>query len=179
MKTHTIVFAFTTLFLGAALSGASQAADPVTQAHQTMALFTKTDPGLRRFMEKSAGYAVFPSITKGAVGIGGAHGSGTVFDHTGKAVAKAKVTQVTIGAQIGGQNFSEVIFFENEKSFSDFMTGEFSMTAGVSAVALSKGNAENATYRSGVAVFTATNTGLMFEAAVGGQKFKVEPLQAK
>jgi lipid-binding SYLF domain-containing protein len=87
------------------------------------------------------------------------------------------MTQVTVGAQLGGQTYSEVIFFENEKTFRDFQRGEFALAAGVSAVALSAGNARNAKYQSGVAIFTATKGGLMFEASVGGQKFSVKPLQ--
>ena len=120
---------------------------------------------------------VFPSVIKGAVAVGGAHGDGALFKRGGIPVAKAAVTQVTIGLQAGGQSFSEIIFFENEKVFEDFKDGDFSLTAQISAVALAEGAAKAARYTNGVAVFTATNTGLMFEASVGGQKFSVKPLE--
>jgi lipid-binding SYLF domain-containing protein len=165
------------MMLALALAGQAVARDPVVEAQQTLDLFTKKDPGLKKFIETAAGYVVFPSITKGAVGVGGAHGDGILFQQGGQAVAKATVSQATIGLQAGGQIFSEVIFFENPKTFSDFKEGNFAMTANASAVALSEGAAKSAKYTKGVAIFTATNTGLMFEASVGGQKFNVKPLK--
>jgi lipid-binding SYLF domain-containing protein len=174
MKPHTVVF---TLLAVIAVSGAAAAVDPVTEAHQTLDLFLKTDPGLRTMLERSAGYAVLPSITKAAVGVGGAHGSGVVFDHTGTPVARVSMTQATIGIALGAQTYSEVIVFEHAKAFSNFKGGDFTMAAQMSAVALAKGAAASAKYSNGVAVFTATNSGLMFEASVGGQKFNVKPLK--
>lgn len=175
MKAHAVSFAL--LAASVALVGSALAGDPVTDARATLALFEKTDPGLKKFVDSSSGYVVFPSVAKGAVGIGGAHGSGVLFDHGGTPVGKASLTQVTVGVQLGAQGFSEVIFFENPKAFTDFQAGHFAMAAQMSAVALSAGASKSAKYQNGVAVFTATNTGLMFEASVGGQKFKVEPLK--
>ena len=120
---------------------------------------------------------MFPSIGKGAVGVGGAHGSGVLFARGGAPLATVKMNQVSVGLQLGGQNFSEIIFFETPKALSDFQGGDFSLTAGVSAVALAAGASKSAKYAKGVAVFTATTGGLMFEASVGGQKFKVKPLK--
>jgi lipid-binding SYLF domain-containing protein len=176
MKAHAVAFVLTTLVVGVGLSGAALARDPVTDAHQTLALFEKTDPGIKKFVESSSGYVVFPSITKAAIGVGGANGTGVVFDHSGKPVAKARMTQVTVGVQLGAQGYSEIIFFESPKSFSDFKTGQFAVAAQASAVALANGAAGSAKFKNGVAIFTATNTGLMFEASVGGQKFTIEPL---
>ena len=109
--------------------------------------------------------------------MGGAHGSGVLFDQAGRPVGKVKVTQMSVGAQLGAEGFSEIIFFEHPKAFSDFQSGQFSLSAQVSAVALSAGAARSAKFRNGVAVFTATTTGLMLEASVGGQKFSVEPMK--
>jgi lipid-binding SYLF domain-containing protein len=178
-KNHPIAFAFavTTVALSLTLSGPARAADPVVQAKETLKLFLEKDPGLRRFVESSAGYAIFPSVAKGAVGVGGARGSGAVFQRGGTPVAKVTLTQLTVGLQLGGQSYSEVIFFENPKVFNDFLTGEFSLAAQVSAVALAAGASKTASYQNGVAVFTATNSGLMFEASVGGQKFGIKPLK--
>jgi lipid-binding SYLF domain-containing protein len=174
MRAHTI--AFTLLTAVAVSSVASAAHDPILEARQTLAVFEKADPSMKHLLERSAGYAVFPSVTKAAVGVGGARGSGILFDRTGTPVAKLKVTQVSIGVQLGAEGYSEVIFFETPQVFTNFQAGNFELAAGLSAVALSRGAAQNAAFRNGVAVFTATNKGLMLEASVGGQKFKVEPL---
>jgi len=176
MKTHHVVAGVVaTAALSLTLSSAALA-DPVVEAQQTLDVFLKTDPALQRFIDSAAGYAVFPKVGKGAVGVGGAHGSGVLFTRGGTPVATTKLNQVSVGLALGGQTFSEVIFFETPKALSEFQKGDFSLTANASAVALSAGAAKAAKYASGVAVFTATTSGLMFEASVGGQKFKVKPL---
>jgi lipid-binding SYLF domain-containing protein len=181
MTTKVRAMAITTL-LGVAVSTAVLAGksdhELVRDARGTLAGFEKTDPGLTAFMRSSSGYAVFPSITKAGVGVGGARGSGVVFDHTGTPVAKVTMTQGSIGLQLGVQGFSEIVFFETPKAFGDFKKGDLSFTANASAVALTAGASKSARYKQGVAVFTATNQGLMFEASVGGQNFHVEPLKA-
>src|SRR5262249_30746321 len=103
--------------------------------------------------------------------------TGILFDHAGRPIGRVKMSQVTVGLQLGAQGYSEIIFFENAKALSDFQAGEFALAAQVSAVALANGAAAQARYRNGVAVVTATNSGLMLEASVGGQKFTVEPLK--
>jgi lipid-binding SYLF domain-containing protein len=163
--------------IGLSAVGSARASD-VHDANETVKLFKKTDPSLNQFFKSAAGYAVFPGVGKGALGIGGAHGGGIVYDH-GKPVGKTSVTQVTIGLQAGGQAYAEIIFFENEKVLSDFKAGNFEFSGQVSAVAVRAGASANASYRNGVAVFTATKGGLMFEASVGGQKFSYDPIVAK
>jgi lipid-binding SYLF domain-containing protein len=150
----------------------------VKEAQGTIAVFKKTDPGLTRFFDHAVGYAVFPTVVKGAVGVGGASGSGIVFEK-GKAVGKARLTQGTIGAQIGGQTYSEVIFFETVSALTDFKKGTLALAAQVSAVAASAGASKDAKYQEGVAVFTHEKGGLMAEASVGGQKFSFEPFGRK
>jgi lipid-binding SYLF domain-containing protein len=150
----------------------------VTEAKETIAVFKKTDPGLSRFFDHAVGYAVFPKVVKGAVGVGGASGSGIVFEK-GHAVGKAHLTQGTIGAQIGGQTYSEVIFFETVPALTDFKKGALALAAQVSAVAASAGASKDAKYQNGVAVFTHGTGGLMAEASVGGQKFRFEPFVKK
>lgn len=152
----------------------SALADDVKDAQETVTLFKKADPGLSRFFEGSVGWAVFPTVGKGAIGIGGAHGSGVLFQG-GKAVGTCTLTQVTIGFQLGGQAYSEIIFFETEKTLADFKKGSFALAAQVSAVAAVEGASANAKYQLGVAVFTMAKGGLMYEASVGGQKFSFEP----
>jgi lipid-binding SYLF domain-containing protein len=150
----------------------------VKEAQETIAVFKKADPKLSRFFDNAVGYAVFPTVVKGAAGVGGARGSGIVFEK-GKALGKASLTQGTIGAQLGGQTYSEVIFFETVPAFTDFKKGELALAAQVSAVAASADASKNAKYQDGVAVFTIGKGGLMAEASVGGQKFSFEPFGKK
>ncbi len=129
------------------------------------------DPSLEAWLDKAYGYAVFPKVGKGGIGIGGAHGKGLVIrgDET---VAETSLSQLTIGFQLGGQVYSEFILFKDKTAFDNFARGNFEMGAQVSAVALTVGASADANYDGGVAVFTIAEGGLMYEASVGGQKFK-------
>jgi lipid-binding SYLF domain-containing protein len=161
------------LFIALAISSRALADDTVAEARDTAAVFKKTDPTLEGFFKSAPGYVVFPTVNKGAFIVGGAGGSGVLFEN-GKAIGKSSIGQVTAGLQAGGQAYSEIIFFENAAELKDFKKGNFGLAAQVSAVALSAGSAANAKYRSGVAVFTLTKTGLMVEASVAGQWFHYE-----
>ena len=152
---------------------AAQSDDEVQMAIQK---FKEGDPGLQAWFKEAYGYVVFPSVGKGGFGIGGAHGKGLVYEQ-GKLVGKSTLTQVTIGFQFGGQAFSEVIFFKDKIAFDDFTRGNFEFGAQVSAVALKAGVSADLAYNKGVAVVTATKGGLMYEATVGGQKFKYEKIE--
>ena len=136
--------------------------------------FLEQDPDLQRFFDEAFGYAVFPSIGKGAAGIGGATGSGEVFEGS-KSVGTARMTQVSLGFQWGGQAYSEIIFFENAESMDSFKAGDLKFAAQASVVAVDKGASADVAYEEGVAIFTIAKGGLMYEAAVGGQKFKFQP----
>jgi lipid-binding SYLF domain-containing protein len=155
-------------------TGSAHADNIRREASDTIALFKKTDHSLSHFFSSSVGYAVFPTVGKGGIGVGGAHGTGVLYER-GHAIGKTMLTQLTVGFQLGGQAYSEIIFFETEKVLSEFKRGNFAFSAQASAVALASGAAANAKYRSGVAVFTAAKGGLMFEASLGGQKFGYEP----
>ena len=142
------------------------------------------------FFDNSYGYAVFPNIGKGGIGIGGAHGKGRVYAK-GAHVGDTKMTQLTVGFQLGGQVFSQIIFFEDERAFTEFTNGNFefgaqatavAITASASAAATTIGVAAGASggendaktigeYYKGMAIFTVAKGGLMYEATVGGQKF--------
>jgi lipid-binding SYLF domain-containing protein len=159
-----------------ATAGPAVAGDPVKEAQETIAAFKKADPSMAKLFGGAAGYAVFSTIGKGAIGIGGAGGAGVLFEK-GAAVGRTKMTQVTIGLQLGGQSYSEVIFFETSAALADFKKGNFALAAQVSAVAAAAGASANAKYEQGVAVFTMTKGGLMYEASVGGQKFSFEPFK--
>ena len=140
------------------------------KAQEAIAEFKKADPSMKSFFSKAYGYAVFPTVGKGGIGIGGARGAGLVYEQ-GKAVGKTTLSQVTIGFQLGGQAFRQIIFFENKDALNRFKSGNFTFAAQASAVAAAAGASANANYIDGVAVFTAAKGGLMYEAAIGGQKF--------
>lgn len=142
---------------------------------QSIARFVERDPGMQVFFDHAYGYALFPKVGKGAVGVGGAHGDGRVYEQ-GRYIGNTSMTQVTIGFQLGGQAFSEVVFFEDEYALDNFKNDEYSFNAQVSAVAATKGASRDADYEQGVAVFSMTLGGLMYEASVGGQRFKFYPL---
>ncbi|HTS90085.1 MAG TPA: YSC84-related protein [Gemmatimonadales bacterium] len=136
--------------------------------------FEKSDPGMTRLFAESAGYAIFPSVGKGAIGIGGARGKGWVYDH-GRLRGRTTLTQVTIGFQLGGQAYREVIFFKDQTALNEFCRGDFELSAQASAVAVKTGASANVKYNGGVAIFTMAKGGLMYEASVGGQKFSFSP----
>ena len=94
-------------------------------------------------------------------------------------MGNTSLAQVTVGLQLGGQSYSEIVFFETAAALTDFKKGNFALAAQVSAVAAAAGASANAKYRNGVAVFTVAKGGLMYEASVGGQKFKYEPFNKK
>jgi len=141
-------------------------ADALGQAQQN-------DPTLREVIRKSAGYAVFPSIGKGAVGIGGAYGRGDVYQN-GAVVGYCDMTQGSIGLQLGGQAYSEILVFEDTAAVERFKNGNFRFDAQATAVAIKSGVGANAKFANGVAVFTMDEAGLMYEASVGGQKFSYQ-----
>jgi lipid-binding SYLF domain-containing protein len=146
------------------------------------------------YYKTAYGYAVFPSIGKGGVGIGGAYGKGRVYAK-GKYIGDTSMTQVTVGLQLGGQAYSEMIFFEDERALKEFTGGNFEFGAEASAIAITasanasasttgssagaSGGKKDATtagtYYKGMATFTVAKGGLMYEASVGGQKFKYKP----
>lgn len=150
------------------------------------------------FFDKSYAYAVFPTVGKGGLVVGGAHGVGRVYER-GRYVGDVTLTQVSVGFQAGGQAYSQIVFMQDLRAFKEFTSGEFGFGAGVSAVAITAGaNAMASTsgssasvsggkkdaktagdFYKGMAVFTIAKGGLMYEASVGGQKFNYKPLIAE
>jgi lipid-binding SYLF domain-containing protein len=132
------------------------------------------DAGLGQFLNHSYGYVIFPSVGKGGLIAGGAYGRGIAFEQ-GKMIGYADVSQATVGAQLGGQTYSELIVFDAQRDFDRFIGGRLTFSANVSAVAIKTGAAEAARYTDGVAVFVEPTGGLMLEAAIGGQQFTFTP----
>jgi lipid-binding SYLF domain-containing protein len=137
--------------------------------------FIKSDPLMKALFDKAYGYAIFPNVGKGGLGIGGAAGNGVVYEQN-KRIGMAKLSQVSIGFQAGGQAYREVIFFETKNEMDRFKESRFEFSAQASAVAVTEGASANVKYTDGVMVFTMQKGGLMYEASVGGQKFKFNKL---
>lgn len=132
--------------------------------------FIKGDALMNSLFSNAYGYVIFPNIGKGGLGIGGAAGNGIAY-RNGGAIGSAKMKQLTIGFQAGGQAYREVIFFESKSDMDRFKAGNFELSAQASAVAVTAGASANLKYKEGVMIFTQTKGGLMYEASVGGQKF--------
>ncbi len=183
-------------FLFSLLAFTGQTALAQENYSKTINAFRQAD-GTQPFFDAAYGYAVFPTIGKGGLGIGGAHGRGQVYIGGGH-VGNTTMTQVTLGFQMGGQAFSQIVFFEDQRAFREFSTGNFEFSAQATAVALTAGVSAEANtggglaagasggqndattthggFRKGMAIFTIAKGGLMYEAALGGQKFSYTPL---
>jgi lipid-binding SYLF domain-containing protein len=128
------------------------------------------DPALGTLVQRGHGYALFPDVGKAGLGIGGAYGRGVVYER-GQHIGYSDLTQGTVGAQVGGQSFSELLVFEHKAALDRFKAGQFGFAAGASAVALKSGVATNPNFIDGVAVIVQPVGGVMAEAAIGGQQF--------
>ena len=179
MKEQLINFVFKTFLVVVFVSGWASASaqtdeddvELVGDSRDAIKDFIHTDSLMKNLFSNAYGYVVFPGIGKGAFGVGGASGKGTVFEK-GAVVGKAKMTQVTIGFQVGGQSYREVVFFQEKSSLDRFKENNVEFSAQVSAVAAKSGASGNAKYTDGILIFTQQKGGLMYEASVGGQKFK-------
>jgi lipid-binding SYLF domain-containing protein len=136
--------------------------------------FLKSDWEMKKHFANSYGYVIFPNVGKGGLGVGGAAGNGVVYEQD-KQIGMAKLTQVSIGFQAGGQAYREIIFFETKKEMDRFKEDKVELSAQASAVAVKAGASADAKYVDGVMIFTMQKGGLMYEASVGGQKFKFKP----
>ncbi|MGB5243884.1 MAG: lipid-binding SYLF domain-containing protein [Lutimonas sp.] len=143
-------------------------------AQNAISEIKKDYPSLNDYMSKAYGYAIFPKITKAGLGVGGAGGKGVVYQG-GKITGQATLSQASIGLQAGGQQYSEMIFFETKEAYEHFTNGKLKFDGQASAVALEKGASVDLAYKDGVAVYTKAIGGLMFEASLGGQHFKFKP----
>ncbi len=141
---------------------------------QTMARLELADPTLREFLDKSAGYAIFPSVGKGGFIVGGSYGRGIVYVD-GQAVGFSDLSQATVGAQVGGQEYAQIIAFATIRELNQFKQGELTFSANATAVALKSGVGKSAKYQDGIAIFVEPIAGLMAEASVGGQSFSFQP----
>ena len=161
----------------------------------TIAVFNKSD-AVKPFFNEAYGYAVFPAVGKGGIGLGGAYGSGRVYKQS-RISGTVTLMKISIGFQLGGQVFREIIFFQDKRSYDEFTTGNFEFDGSVSAVAITAaaqaqastqgstagvslgpatGTQAQTSYTKGMAVFIHTLGGLMYEISIGGQKFSFIPI---
>lgn len=192
MKYFRFFIMFIVFTVALVLSNSAQA----NKFTDTIDIFKKSE-AVQPFLRSAYGYAIFPTIGKAGIGIGGAYGKGQVY-HGGKCTGQARLFKATIGFQLGGQAFSEIIFFKDKRAYDEFTSGSFEFDASASAVAITAGaqakaGTEGATagasagpaaskqakasYYKGMAVFVHTIGGLMYEAAIGGQKFSFKAKQ--
>ena len=143
------------------------------KSQEAIATFKEKDPSVQRFFDASSGYVVIPTVGKAGFGLGGARGKGILYEN-GAPTAVVTLTQLSFGFQWGGQAYSEFIFFEDDATLTNFKKGNYELGAQASAVAITAGASADAEFNSGMAIFTQAKGGLMYEASVGGQKFKVE-----
>jgi lipid-binding SYLF domain-containing protein len=191
MKRMALILIITLMFGVVTVAVAAKAED----YSSTINVF-KESPSVMKFFKNSYGYAVFPTIGKAGFVVGGSYGKGQVY-RDGKVTGKVSVVEGSIGFQIGGEVFSEIIFFEDKRAYDEFTSGNFEFDATAQAVAITAGAQAQAgtagktagasagpktgvqaetKYHKGMATFVQGKGGLMFEASVAGQKFKFEPL---
>jgi lipid-binding SYLF domain-containing protein len=166
-------------------------ADEASADKTTIDAFLESDV-VARFHESAYGYAVFPTIGKGGFGIGAAHGEGRVY-RGGKKTGDVTMSQISIGLQLGGQAYSQVVYFEDERAFKEFTSGQFEFGAQAEAIAITysagaqagtdgvsasaNSTQSEAKYYKGLIVFTMGKGGLMYQAALGGQKYDYKALK--
>ena len=166
--TKALFLLFAITVNGQTVNGNTELESDAAKAMDTM---LQKIPAMESYKSKSYAYAVFPRITKAAATVGIALGNGVVFKDD-VVVGTVRLRQANIGYQFGGQQYIEVIFFEDERIFDKFRNGKLKLDAQASVAALKKGASFDVAYQHGVAIFTATKGGLMYEASVGGQSFK-------
>ena len=147
----------------------------IADSKTAKAEFLSADALMKGIFDTAYGYVIFPNVGKGGIGVGGAAGNGVVYEQ-GTLIGMAKMSQVSVGFQAGGQAYREIIFFESKNELDRFKKSQLEFSAEVSAVAVTAGASAKAKYTKGVMVFTMEKGGLMYEASVGGQKFKFKKM---
>ncbi len=147
------------------------------EAEETVAIF-RAQPELRPYFREAYGYAVFPTVGKAALFLGGAYGTGKVYEQ-GSLIGNARISKASLGFQIGGEAYSEIIFFRSSRVLEKFKRGELTLHAEASATAPTVGANVEAAWARGVAVFARSKGGLMASAAIGGQSFEFEPVSRR
>jgi lipid-binding SYLF domain-containing protein len=160
------------LLVGCATAPASRTEQEALLAEAASALkrMSAENPEVSALVKRGYGYTLFPTVTKGGLGVGGARGQGVLYEQ-GRHTAYCDLTQATVGLQVGGQTFSELLVFESQAALDRFKAGQLNFAADASAVVLKTGVATDIPFVGGVAVVVSPIGGAMVEAAIGGQQF--------
>jgi lipid-binding SYLF domain-containing protein len=177
MGLATMVAWITVLPASARGWGSDRSRHELMEAEETVASF-RAQPELRPYFREAYGYAVFPTVGKAALFLGGAYGTGKVYER-GSLIGNARISKASFGFQIGGEAYSEIIFFRSARVLEKFKRGELTLHAEASATAPTVGTNVEAAWERGVAVFARSKGGLMASAAVGGQSFEFEPVSRR
>ena len=166
---------FLLLFPAIIFAQTAEQKEIINDAKKAKAAFNQKDPAISKIFASAEGYVIFPNVGKGAYVVGGAAGNGAVYEN-GNLVGMAKLKQIDVGLQVGGQAYRQVIFFKTEEALSRFKSGNFELAGNASAVVLEDGKAVSIEFRNDVAVVTMPKAGAMLEVSLGGQKFEYEAL---
>jgi lipid-binding SYLF domain-containing protein len=174
MKKISLFILFNILCLSAFAQSEKKVEEIIDDSKEAKEDFLEGDWQMKKYFSESYGYVIYPNVGKGGLGIGGAAGNGVAYEQ-GVMVGMAKLSQLSIGFQWGGQAYREVIFFETKEDMDEFKENNIELAAQASAIAVTAGASTDAKYQDGVMVYTMQKGGLMYEASVGGQKFKFNP----
>ncbi len=147
-----------------------------SSADSTLQVMKSRDPGLQDVLDQSVGYAVFPEVGKGGAIVGGAYGRGILYEQ-GQPVGYVELSQASLGAQLGGESFAELIVFGDQGALEDLKMGTYEIGGGASATALKAGAAASTRFTDGAAVFVMPRGGLMVDVSVTGQRLNFTPLE--
>jgi lipid-binding SYLF domain-containing protein len=174
-RTRIVSLAISCLFVGVACASTPKSTAQrdalTTDAHNTVAMMTAADPGLQPLLDQAAGYVVFPDVKQGGFVVGASAGKGVLFEG-GVPVGFAELRQASVGAQVGGQTFSELVVLKDRQALDRVKASKFAFGGQASAVAIKSGAASSARFESGVAVFVRPKGGAMLNVSVTGQRIK-------
>ena len=174
MKTTKSIFSLLLLFIAFVTTAQTEEQQEIIRdaelAHEA---FIANNPNMADLFKNATGYVIFPNVGKGAYIVGGAAGNGVVYQN-GEVIGMAKLRQLDVGLQLGGQAFRQAILFQTQAELDRFKEGNFELASTVSAVALEEGKAKSIEFRDGIAVVIMPKAGAMIEVSVGGQKFEYE-----
>lgn len=174
MKSIKSIFSLILLLIAfGSMAQTEEQQEIIRDAERAKEAFIANNPNMADLFRNATGYVIFPNVGKGAYIVGGAAGNGVVYQN-GEMVGMAKLRQLDVGLQLGGQAFRQAILFQTQAELDRFKEGNFELSSTVSAVALEEGKAKSIEFRDGIAVVTMPKAGAMIEVSVGGQKFEYE-----
>jgi len=171
-----------TFLLGAGQACATWEANPddkkQVKAAKAIAAFQERIPATEKYFEAAYAFAILPSVTRLAVGFGGAYGKGIVVEGD-EVIGTTGFWQFTSGIQGGVRNFSMILFFKDKQALDYYKTGKLQFMGQAGIALLTVGVAGTPAYNEGVAIVTVTRLGLMFELSYSGARFTYKPLKER